>query len=82
MTSKDAYKILEAIDRDKLSNRLIKLTIKAIKKRVPLVPDNMCEKVRNCPSCGKSYEAKCNYHYCPNCGQAVDWKVIYEKNET
>ncbi len=79
MTYKDAFEILEALDRNKLSKKLRRLAIKALKKRVPSMPDNLNEDTRNCPSCGYPYDAKCNYHFCPNCGQAVDWSVYEEE---
>lgn len=81
MTYKDAYEILGALDRNKLSRKLVRLTKEAINKQVPKPPDNLNEDTWSCPNCGKSYETEDDYYYyCSNCGQAIDWSM-YEEDE-
>ena len=66
-------------------NEAIKMAVDALKKQIPMKPDEHLEQVQKhmnlgvkapfCPKCGSDLLDEKNdcYDFCPYCGQAIDW---------
>lgn len=99
MNPEEALKVLDALynanslfeymnsiyDDAEIFYSAVKVSMDALKKQIPMKPDEHPEQVQKhmnlgvkapfCPKCGNDLLDEKNdcYDFCPHCGQAIDW---------
>ena len=65
-------------DISEISDATYDLALKALGKRLPMIPFKRADNCHTCPLCGEPIENMSSgkrYEYCPNCGQAIEFNV-------